>query len=607
MDMHQEKIEDMIDEVTKTTSDERYFHKIKIWFPISALIGLIVGIVMALYFLFIYLIAQTFDFISPLLLLFLGGFVVLVMIKTKFIDGRESGITAMIKAKHKGGDVPFSKLKSFLSTGIAYGAGLPIGREGPSLIMGSSIAIRIAKFFKIDDAKYPHVLTIGSAAATGALFQAPFGSAVFAAEVPYKEDSDEPVLMAAFLSSVIATVTMATIINFLDRNHFAIELHIFRVGEASLETTFSTVFEAMLLGLTIGLVSIGFIRLYYFYKNEILSKFTQFRRVSIGFTIMMLILIIVYLIDPEIYLVNHNAHIIENNYLLTNSAKTVIPILILAIFAQFFATSALVASGFPGGVFGPSLAIGAMFGMIFSIIFGISDPSQITAFIVIGMSASHAAFTKTPIASVLLILEVTGLPHLIMPMVIANLVAHMTSGHRSLYEGQIDSRDTMMARHITHHNQLTEFHIKDLMTPRKDLIYATPDENILELKQKIMQSSKRTFPVMKFIEEIFDYRLVGIITLEDINNAMDNRPHPSELMVKEIMTKEVITLHPDMSAEEALRLVIDSKVERAPVVEDGLVVGIATIKDILRGHKRHRDHSKEKVEDKFREYRLDED
>ena len=230
-----------------------------------------------------------------------------------------------------------------------------------------------------------------------------------------------------------------------------------------------------------------------------------------------------------------------------------------------------------GGIFGPALSVGAMMGIIFAIVLNITDPLQITSYAIIGMSASHAATTKTPIASVLLILEITGLPSLIIPIVMANITAYVTSGHKSLYESQIHSRDANILRELSQYDQLDDFHVHDVMTTREFIQTASPETTLKEFKRMTKKTNKHTFPVVE------GDNLLGIITVGDMTAMLDDSPNAN---VSEAMTKDVIIFDKNMTGKDAMYILVEKDLERCPVMDGDKIVGIITIKDILRGHKK---------------------
>jgi CIC family chloride channel protein len=266
--------------------------------------------------------------------------------------------------------------------------------------------------------------------------------------------------------------------------------------------------------------------------------------------------------------------------LIKDADKQLIPILVLAIIIEIIATTAIIGAGFPAGIFGPSLFIGAQTGILFAIIINTTSVIEITAWAIVAMSASHAATTKTPVASVILILEITGLPNLIIPMVLANIAAYITSGPRSLYRGQLRSRDSKIMAELKNYDQHEGFLVEQVMTSKENVVCALPNMSLLELKQIITESSKRDFPI---ITSKNDYTIEGIISEDTI---VQLTPEEIQSMsVLDMMGKKVITVTGEMTGKEALQLMLEHDVERAPVIDkNNQLLGIVSLGDIIRGH-----------------------
>ncbi len=555
------------------TEKEEFINHIKAWIPISIVIGIIVGSAMALFFMFILFIDSLLNFLPQIAAMTVGSTVILFLIKIKFENTDKNGINYVIKTKHQQKTVPMNETREFLSSGIALGSGLPIGKEGPALVIGSALACKIASVFRVKRDDLHNAITIGSAAATGALFQAPLGAAVFASEVPYKADSDEPMIMVSFLASVIAAVTLKTITDFMQ-----IDIHLFNIGEAFLVIDFKTTFLAFLLGIVIGFMGQFFIDFYYYYKEK-LSKFDETNAVMYSLILALIIIFIGNIIEPDLYIVRGLSSFDGIILFIKQASVNILWLILFAIMLQVLVTSIIIASGFPGGIFGPSLSIGALMGIIFAILLQIDDPRIITSYAIIGMSASHAATTKTPIASVLLILEITGLPPLIIPIVMANIAAYISSGHRSLYENQLHSKEAQILRQLSKYDQMDDFRVIDVMTNYEYLEYTSPECTISEMKEVIANTRKHTFPVIK------DRKILGIISVADINDAEEKGIE----FVRDVMETDVICLKNNMTAKEAMHQIVENDVERCPVIDDNSdIVGIVTIKDLLRGHQRIR-------------------
>ncbi len=569
----------------KVSDEDRFEAHIKQWIPLALLIGIVVGIFMSAFYVVILLIAKSLSYLSyPLIGMAIGGIIIAILVYVKFENPNENGITYVISQRHNEKPIPPEVgAKKFVNSSITIGAGLPVGREGPALIIGSAIATKIASWGNVPEEYQHQAITLGSAASTGALFQAPFGSAIFAAEVPYKEDSDEPMLMAAFLASVTAAVTAKSIISFVNSNIIEITLDIFNLGIAELKINVYNSILAILLGIITGLIGRVFIEFYYNYTDQFIQRFRNHIQILLGLSIALFVIIIGLILIPEFHIIEgiSSFDIISDFITDAENEELRITVLLIAIIIEIIATTAIIGSGFPGGIFGPSLSIGAQAGIIFAILLNITNPVTITAWAIVGMSGAHAATTKTPVASVLLILEITGLPNLIIPMVLANISSYVVSGPRSLYRGQLRSRDAKLVHELRDYDQHEGFTIENVMTPKSKTVYATQDMLIADMKTIVTESSKRDFPV---IQSSDDYLIIGMIYEEDIlriDEKDDSR------VVSDYMSKNILSVNKQMTGREALQIMLDNDVERAPVIDEREeLIGIVSIGDIIRGHRK---------------------
>ena len=109
----------------------------------------------------------------------IGGIVITILSYARFESRDENGITYVIKKRHQEETVLLDVgAKKFINSSIVVGTGLPVGREAPALLIGSAIASKIVKLAKIPEDFQYQAITLGGAASTGALFQAPFVTAV---------------------------------------------------------------------------------------------------------------------------------------------------------------------------------------------------------------------------------------------------------------------------------------------------------------------------------------------------------------------------------------------------------------------------------------------
>jgi CIC family chloride channel protein len=563
------------------TEEENFENHIKQWFPIALVIGLVVGVVMSAFHMMIIIFSRVLLEINPLIIMTIAALGILLLNKIDFEDPNENGISYVITKRHSEETIPIDVGgKKFVSSGLVLGSGMPVGREGPALIIGSSIASKIVELAHVPEDFRHQAITLGSAASTGALFQAPFGSAVFSAEYPYKEDSDHSMLMAAFLSSVVAAVTASTLINLIDKsNIFDFSFHIINRSNAFLEANFTIAFLALVLGLITGIIGRLFITLYYIYIEQMSKRYTVQQQLIYGYLIFFLCIAIGGLIISDFYVMKGITPFDEIEVLIDSASSISNQTLILMIIIQILATTALLGSGYPGGIFAPSLFIGALTGLLFSILLNFNEPNEIAAWAIIGMSGAHAATTKTPVASVLLILEITGLPNLIIPMILVTITSYIASGHRSLYKGQLRSREAAILRHLKEYDQHEGYNIGDIMTKFENVVFFSKDTTFTEAMEKFDETSKRDFPVIQSIE---DLTVVGMVFEEEL---LKIKEEGVDYIVEDFMETKIPNITTNLTGREALTILLDADIERAPVVDsDNILIGIVSIGDIVRGH-----------------------
>ncbi len=558
--------------ISKEGPPEGYDYQIRFWFPFALVVGLVVGIVMAAFHIFIVTYNALLSFFHPLGIATFGGLIIIGLVLLKIENPNQNGISYVIRQKHQGEEIPFEVGRNkLLSSGIGLGSGLPMGREGPALIIGGALVSLLSKWMDVPRDLRSRAITLGAAASTGALFQAPFGSAVFAAEVPYKEDSDEPMMMGGFLSSVVAAVTAKTIVSVFSSLFYPVPFPFFTVPDIPvLDVNISNSVLALTFGAGIGIIGRFFIWFYYQYSDRML-RLPLLARMGVGLSICLLTLGIGVFVFRDSLFIPHLSFYTQITFFIRKASPQLIWTMIGLLFLQMVATTAIVGVGFPGGIFGPSLTIGGLAGIVFGLLISPHSPAIIAAWSIVGMSASHTATTKTPIASVLLILEITGLPSLIIPVVLANLSSYAFSGPDSLYRGQVTSRTTKIMSELSKFDHKEFFKIKEVMTPKGRVVYVTVDQTIGDILPKLKKSGKRDFPILQ------NDRVVGMLYLEDLDHASPDDP------VRKHMVK-AIPVSPEMSGKAAIFQMLEADVERSPVVdESGRLQGIVSIKDIING------------------------
>jgi len=264
-----------------------------------------------------------------------------------------------------------------------------------------------------------------------------------------------------------------------------------------------------------------------------------------------------------------------------------IELMIIVAIAKIFTTSFTIGSGGSGGVFAPSLVIGAMLGGLFGGISHFFFPEIITettmsAFVVVGMAAFFAGAAKVPIAAILMISEMAGSYSLLVPLMLTSVVAYALSGGWTIYEKQVKTRKESPAHRREFTVDLLEgIRVKDAYI--EDVQTISADTTVKEALYFVERTGHIAYPVVDK-----EGRLVGITTLMDLEKQREEGSVYRKVSL--MCTKEVLVAYPDEFLEDALHKMDMYHVGRLPVVkgqseeENKELVGIISRADIIREH-----------------------
>jgi chloride channel protein, CIC family len=338
----------------------------------------------------------------------LAGLFVGVFVKFALRDQRSHGVAEVIEASaiHGGRMTLRDGLVSAIVSAVSIGGGASVGREGPAIHLGAALASTCGAFFKLDRSQARIILGAGAASAIAASFNAPFAGVFFAHEViigHYALPAFAPVAIASVTGTVIARIYFGTSPAFIIAGH-----------EIS---SFLEMPAFALLGVVCAFTAIAFIRLVPVIQDiHVRLKTPPWAAPAFGG----LLVGIMALWFPEVLGVGYEAtdRALNGEYLL-------IMLIALAV-AKLLATVICLGSGFGGGVFSPSLFIGAMVGGAFGIVAALPFPelaSSLGAYTITGMGATAAAVLGAPISTTLMIFELTGDYQLTIAVLIAVVVA----------------------------------------------------------------------------------------------------------------------------------------------------------------------------------------
>lgn len=306
----------------------------------------------------------------------------------------------------------FKVLAAKLCGGVAaIGSGLSLGREGPSIQLGAAVGQGVSRLLGRSRMEERYLLTSGASAGLAAAFNAPLAGVIFSLEELHKNFSPA-VLVSAVTASLSATVVS----------------QYFYGGEPVFHFTGLPVFPTqyfgllLVLGVGIGLLGAGFNR-GLLLSGSLYEAQTQITGMWKGFVPLVLAGGLALTL-PEV-LGGGNALVNE-----LSDAHFDLSYLWVLLLVKFLFTLLCYASGVPGGIFLPMLVIGALGGAVFSygfVQFGVMDSFYSMNIIVFAMAACFAAVVKSPVTGSILIMEMSGAFHHMLPLVLVSMAAYLTA------------------------------------------------------------------------------------------------------------------------------------------------------------------------------------
>lgn len=322
-----------------------------------------------------------------------------------------------------------------LASAITIGSGGSAGREGPIALITAGLASVYARFAHRPEDERRILLLAGMAAGLAAIFRTPMGTSVFAIEVLYgRMEFEVDALLYTMTSSAVAYTVNGLFVGFQP---------LFRVPPVHAPVLSGYAAYAAL-GIAAGVI--GTILPAVFYRTRDLFRLLPvplWTKPAVGG----LLLGLLALALPQV---------LGGGYgwiQLAIRGDLALHLLLVLIFAKMAAFALTVASGGSGGVFAPSLFVGAMLGGAFAILF-----HQLPAvFVIVGMAAVFGAAARVPIATMLMVTEMAGGYHLLVPAGLAVMVSYLLQlwlssfvRYRSLYEAQVPSRHDSPAHYMEH-------------------------------------------------------------------------------------------------------------------------------------------------------------
>lgn len=364
--------------------------------------------------------------------------------------------------------------RKFIGGVISIGAGLSLGREGPSIQLGAAVGQGVSKIFKRVRIEEKYLMTSGASAGLSAAFNAPFAGVIFALEEIHKNFSPL-VLLAAMSASVTADFVskeffgLKPVFYFKNLQIIPLKYYIYLIG--------------------FGIVLGAFGAFYNFILLKTQKAYNSQKWLSVEFRpiIPFLLAGILGLVLPQVLGGGHGIieSLINGDYFLNT--------IILLLLVKFLFSMISFGSGAPGGIFFPLLVLGALVGAIYgNVLFSLLGINKIyiNNFIILGMAGCFTAIVRAPITGIILITEMTGSFTHMLSLTIVSITAYIAAeflhsepvyesllkrilkNRNATFDSNSNCEKTILEIPVHHGSQIEGKKIKELKWPSNCLLVA---------------------------------------------------------------------------------------------------------------------------------------
>ena len=495
--------------------------------------------------------------------------ITLAAIFVKYIvrDDISHGITKILYAisQRKSIIKAHNMWSSIIGSGLTIGFGGSVGAEAPIVLTGAAIGSNLAKAFRLDQKTMMLMIACGAAGAIGGIFKAPIAGLVFTLEVLMMDltmTSVAPLLISSVTATAISYILTGTEPMF------------------PLDSTEAFMVERipwyLVLGFVCGLVSLYFTRgmngLEQWFKHSIQNMWVKLLLGGMTLSVLIFIFpplygegydVIRQLINGDCMSALENSPLEHNEWAARNGSWLLLTYFGFIILFKIVASVATNGAGGVGGIFAPSLFMGAITGFLTARIMNMTGLSVPEAnFALVGMAGLMSGVMHAPLTGIFLIAELTGGYHLFMPLMIVSVISYLTImlfEPHSLYAMRLAQKGELLT-HNKDRNVLTLLKMDSVL--ETDFITIFPEMTLGELVKVISESKRNIFPV---IDQ--EGHLKGILLLDEVRNIMFQPRLYKRFTVGQLMTSPAAILRFDLPMEKVMEVFEDTGAWNLPVVD----------------------------------------
>ena len=497
----------------------------------------------------------------------LGGLIVGPLIFFFAREAKGHGVPEVMEAVALRGGIIRKRvvIVKSMASAISISTGGSVGREGPIVQIGSAIGSALGQALKVSADRMRTLVGCGAAAGIAATFNAPIAGSMFALEVILGDFG-----LATFSPIVISSVVATAVSRYFLGNMPAFDLPVYRLVSAWELPLY------VILGFFCAAVAVTFTKVLYGAEDSFdRLRFPEYLKAVLGG----LILGAMGLYVPHILGVGYPAMDLALMQELSWG------LMLGLVVAKIVATSITIGSGGSGGVFAPSLFMGAMAGGFFGtavhhVFPAVTAPPP--AYSIVGMGAVVAGTTHGPLSAIMILFEMTGEYKIILPLMIACIISTLASGHlskESIYTLKLARRGVNLeaGKEV---NVLKSIRVKDVMNPSVE----TVPENLSlgRLADRIHKSKHKSFPVVAD-----NNHLTGMLSYFDYRDVIFDENLKDLLVAQDLATEQVVTVPLDGDLYDALQKITLKDYSLLPVVspdDPTELLGVLSRRDIISAY-----------------------
>ncbi len=497
-----------------------------------------------------------------------GGLLVGPLVYYFAREAKGHGVPEVMEAVAlRGGRIrPRVAIVKVLASSICIGSGGSVGREGPIVQIGSTFGSTIGQWLHLPEETVRVMVACGAAGGIAATFNAPIAGVLFSLEI----------ILGRVVTRRFGYVVISAVVADFLAQAFLGNARAFILPEFGIRSGWEFAFYVVL-GVLAGLVAQGFQRSLYWFEDRFESlRFPEpLKQVLGGFFVGAIGLYSLDLLGVG-----------YGGITRALSGELAVGVLLVFLVLKILATSFTLGSGGSGGIFAPSLFMGAMLGTSVGTLFGHFFPNITApagAYGIVGMAAVFAAAARAPFAAILIIFELTGNYAIILPVMMAVVIATLVSrsmSRESIYTLKLLRRGVDLDQEDLG-DVLRMTTVRDAMTRNFPTVPASLTMN--QLIRLFERSGHHGFPVLDD-----EGQFVGVIAESDLTRQINAAVGEQKKTAGDIATVNPHVAYPDQTLDRLIETIEESEA-RVPVVsrEDGRqLLGVVGRHELISAYRR---------------------